>query len=71
VDRSEIIAGQDTAPGWARRPVLASGLAVAVLCLLLIAFADRPAALWFEAHRGSEIIAAVKVFTDIGLGLWW
>jgi membrane-associated phospholipid phosphatase len=71
VDRSEIIAGQDTAPGWARRPVLASGLAVAVLCLLLVAFADRPAALWFEAHRGSEVIAAVKVFTDTGLGVWW
>ena len=67
--RSENIAARRS--GLAARPVLASGLAVAVLCLLLVAFADRPAALWFEAHRGSEIIAAVKVFTDIGLGVWW
>ena len=57
--------------GLAGHPVLASGLAVAVVCLLLIAFADRPAALWFEAHRGSDIIGAVKVFTDLGLGVWW
>ncbi|WP_225770229.1 phosphatase PAP2 family protein [Inquilinus sp. Marseille-Q2685] len=53
------------------RPVLASGLAVGVLCALLVAFADRPAALWFEAHRGSGVIAAVKLFTDLGLGVWW
>jgi len=67
VGRSENIARG----GLVGRPVLASGIAVAALCLLLIAFADRPAALWFEAHRGSDAIAAVKVFTDIGLGIWW
>ena len=67
--RSENIAAKRA--GLAGRPVLASGLVVAMLCLLLVAFADRPAALWFEAHRGSGVIAAVKLFTDIGLGIWW
>ncbi|WP_179221881.1 phosphatase PAP2 family protein [Inquilinus limosus] len=67
--RSDTIAAKRA--GLLDRPVLASFLAVAVLCALLVAFADRPAALWFEAHRGSSIIAAVKVFTDIGLGVWW
>ncbi|MBW8725907.1 MAG: phosphatase PAP2 family protein [Inquilinus limosus] len=66
-----IAAGQAARPGWAGRPVLASFLAAVLLCALLVAFADRPAALWFEAHRGSEAIAAVKMFTDIGLGIWW
>jgi len=69
VGRSENIAAKRA--GLAGRPVLASGLVVAMLCLLLVAFADRPAALWFEAHRGSGVIAAVKLFTDIGLGIWW
>jgi membrane-associated phospholipid phosphatase len=55
----------------AGRPVLASFLAVLVLCLLLVAFVDRPAALWFEAHRRSAAIGAIKLFTDIGLGVWW
>ncbi|TSD86555.1 phosphatase PAP2 family protein [Mycobacterium sp. KBS0706] len=67
--RSENIAAKRA--GLAGRPVLASGLVAAMLCLLLVAFADRPAALWFEAHRGSGVIAAVKLFTDIGLGIWW
>jgi membrane-associated phospholipid phosphatase len=69
VGPSEIIAAPRRV--LAGRPVLAGFLAVAVLCALLVAFADRPAALWFEAHRGSPVIAAVKLFTDIGLGVWW
>lgn len=75
MDRSDTIAAERTGSGGHRgladRPVLASFLAVAVLCALLVVFADRPAALWFEAHRGSPVIAAVKVFTDLGLGVWW
>ncbi|MGO1076767.1 phosphatase PAP2 family protein [Inquilinus sp. CA228] len=67
--RSENIAARRS--DLAARPLLASGIAVAVLCALLVAFVDRPAALWFEARRGSGVIAAVKVFTDIGLGVWW
>lgn len=52
-------------------PVLATGLVAAILCILLIAFVDRPAALWFQARRESAATAAIEIFTDIGLGIWW
>lgn len=55
----------------AARPVLTSGLAAAAACVVLVALVDRPLALWFEAQRGSGTIAAIKIFTDIGLGVWW
>jgi membrane-associated phospholipid phosphatase len=55
----------------AGRLVLASGIAAAVACVLLVAFVDRPSALWFEAHRNAPVIGAIKIFTDIGLGVWW
>jgi membrane-associated phospholipid phosphatase len=54
-----------------RRPWVASGLAVALLCTILLLFVDRPVARlfrpWWEQPAGLRF----EAWSDIGLGILW
>ncbi len=54
-----------------RRRWLVSGVAVALLCLISILFADRIAGRYFEAWWEQPHGLRFEALSDIGLGIWW
>jgi len=54
-----------------RRPRWTVAVATAVICLVAIAWVDRPLALWLKADLDRDTFGFFKTITDVGLGVWW